>query len=285
MFGVRGSEDYQPLTWIGRLPIYVTSLLVVLYTASMFALVIASTAKLDPSFLSFQPSDFLSGAIWQPFTCTFTCTFVDGPDFFYLLALIFFYQAGVEVEKYIGRKKFLGLFLALLLAPAIWLSALYILKFPVGSYVGNYQLTAAMFVALATLYPNMEWFASIPLKWIAIAGLFLASLMYLPNHQWASLSVLWLLCGLSFAYIRVLQHGGISSVAANLPSLMPVRRRVPVATTVRRSRQASSETVEMDVVESINPLLDKIAEHGMASLTPSERQTLENARLALLKKH
>ena len=39
-----------------------------------------------------------------------------------------------------------------------------------------------------------------------------------------------------------------------------------------------------DVIESIDPLLDKIAKHGIASLTAREREKLEQARAELLKK-
>ena len=39
-----------------------------------------------------------------------------------------------------------------------------------------------------------------------------------------------------------------------------------------------------DVHESIDPLLDKISKHGLASLTHSERATLERARVSLLRK-
>ena len=39
-----------------------------------------------------------------------------------------------------------------------------------------------------------------------------------------------------------------------------------------------------DVIESIDPLLDKIAKHGIGSLTEAERARLEEARTELLKK-
>ena len=39
-----------------------------------------------------------------------------------------------------------------------------------------------------------------------------------------------------------------------------------------------------DVHESIDPLLDKISKHGLASLTNSERAVLEKARVSLLRK-
>jgi len=38
------------------------------------------------------------------------------------------------------------------------------------------------------------------------------------------------------------------------------------------------------VIESIDPLLDKIAKHGIASLTERERDRLEQVRALLLKK-
>jgi hypothetical protein len=51
-------------------------------------------------------------------------------------------------------------------------------------------------------------------------------------------------------------------------------------TPLARSRRVE----EPDEVESIDPLLDKIARSGMNSLTAKERARLEKAREALLKK-
>ena len=46
----------------------------------------------------------------------------------------------------------------------------------------------------------------------------------------------------------------------------------------------AAEGATMDEVESIDPLLDKIARTGMASLTAKERTRLEKAREALIRK-
>ena len=58
----------------------------------------------------------------------------------------------------------------------------------------------------------------------------------------------------------------------------PKFRVLPAPTA--RSRRVE----EPDEVESIDPLLDKIARSGMNSLTAKERARLEKAREALLKK-
>jgi hypothetical protein len=53
----------------------------------------------------------------------------------------------------------------------------------------------------------------------------------------------------------------------------------------RASRTPSpSPQPQDDVIESIDPLLEKISKHGLASLTAREREKLERARAALLKK-
>src|SRR2546429_250000 len=118
-----------------------------------------------PRQISAESRAFLHGAIWQPFTCIF----IQPASFFFLFNVIFFYWAGTEVEKYLGIRRYLFLFgMLLLIAPVIliaWGSAA-----AMWSYGGSYEISIGLFIAFATLYPNIELFGSVTLKWFAFAG-------------------------------------------------------------------------------------------------------------------
>jgi hypothetical protein len=103
----------------------------------------------------------------------------------------------------------------------------------------------------------------------------------LSSSDWISLGELWLISGFAFGYIRFLQRGG------ELPSFrLPLRRRPKLRVVPKpksRSHPSSIETVGSETAE-IDPLLDKIAKHGLSSLTSQERAELERARAKLLEK-
>src|SRR5205814_9699570 len=65
MFGVTTSDDYQPVTWVGRYPVRVTSIITALYVVGMFATVIALSARWDITPFAFQSRSFLHGSIWH----------------------------------------------------------------------------------------------------------------------------------------------------------------------------------------------------------------------------
>jgi hypothetical protein len=120
----------------------------------------------------------------------------------------------------------------------------------------------------------------VTLKWLAFAGLVLASMQYLPGHEWGNLSVLWVMCLAAFLYIRFVQ--GRIPIKVEVARLNPFRRR-PRLTVVQKS--SARRVVEPeDVYESIDPILDKISRAGMGSLTETERKILDRARNRLLKK-
>jgi hypothetical protein len=275
MFGVTTSDDYRPVAWMGRYPVRVTSIIAALYVLGMFATVIALSARWDISAFGFQSRAFLHGAIWQPLTCTL----IQTASFFFLFNTVFFYWAGTEVEKYLGIRRYLLLFGLLLLVPPIVLIA-WGARGAQWSYLGSYEISIGMFIAFATLYPNVELFGWVTLKWLAFAGLVLASMQYLPNHDWGYLSVLWVMCLASFLYIRFVQ--GRVPISIDLPKLNPFRRR-PKFHVV--SKPNARRTVEPDdVYASIDPILDKISKSGIGSLTANERRQLNRERERLLKK-
>ncbi|MEO6871161.1 MAG: DUF6576 domain-containing protein [Chthoniobacterales bacterium] len=276
MFGVATSDDYQPVGWMGRYPIRVTTIIVAAFVVGMFATVIASSAHWDVvAPLGLRTYSFWHGAVWQPITCVL----IQGASFFFLFNIFFLYWAGVEVEKYLGRRRYLTLFGMLLLVPVVLLTAWSALGAQ-WTYYGSYELSIGMFIAFATLYPNVELFGWVTLKWLAFAGLILASMQALPNHEWGNLSVLWGMCLTAFLYLRIIEK----KIPFEMPEAVTgLFRRKPKFQVVPRESAARRVEPE-DIYESIDPVLDKISKSGIGSLTASERRALDRARNRLLKK-
>lgn len=278
MFGVTTSDDYRPVTWMGRYPVRVTTIIAALYVLGMFVTTIVESIHGNLSFLMFQPHSFLHGAIWQPFTCVL----IQSPTFFFLFNLFFFYWSGTEVEKYLGIRRYLFLFGVLLLVAPLVLIAWGPRANYWQPYFGSYELSVGMFIAFAVLYPNVELFGWVTLKWLAFAGLVLASMQYLPGHEWGRLSILWAMCLAAFLYIRLVQ--GRVAIPDNIQNLNPFRRRRRPRLHVVQKSQLQSTAEPDDVIASVDPILDKIANSGIGSLTPNERKILDRARNRLLKK-
>lgn len=267
-------SDYQPIRYMGRVPVYATTIITAVFALGLIVYTVLASSRIPPGFLlGFRAESFMDGALWQPLTYVF----VNGPSFFSVLGLLCFYQWALETERYLGRVRFLKLFaLLVLLLPLIcglW-SAL-----GVGMQLaGNYELTAAFLVAFATLYPNIEFFGWIPLKWFAFACVAIGSLMYFPERNWPGLSLLWGECGAAFGFVRLIQHGGSVEIGDFLEKF---KRKPKFRVLPSPGTRASDDD---DTMGEADALLDKIAKTGIASLTAKERAKLEKARAALMKK-
>jgi len=277
MFGVTTSDDYRPVTWIGRYPVRIITIIAAVYVLGMFATVAMQTAGANFTIFAFQFPMFIHGAFWQPLTCTF----IQSVDFFFVFNILFLYWSGRQLEEFLGRRRFILLFAMFLLIPPMVISA----WVPFGRawmYFGSYEICIGMFIAFATLYPNVELFGWVTLKWLAFAGIILGTMQDLPRHLWGNLSVLWVMCLAAFLYIRFVQ--GRIPVNVDVAKLNPFRRR-PRLTIVQKASSASRRSAEPDdVYASVDPILDKISKSGMGSLTETERKLLDRARNRLLKK-
>jgi hypothetical protein len=274
MFGVTTSDDYRPVTWMGRYPVRITSIVAALFVLGMFATAIATSANWSLAPFIFTVPAFLHGSIWQPLTCVL----IQGPDFFFLFNVFFFYWAGTEVEKYLGIRRYLWLLAILVLVGPIVLSA-WAIGGVYWTYLGSIELSIGMFIAFATLYPNVELFGWVTLKWLAFAGLVLGSMQRLPGHSWGSLSILWAMCLAAFLCIRFAQER--IPIQINFERFRLFRRRRPKLVVLQKPT-ASYSTEADEIAASVDPILEKISKSGIGSLTASERRQLDRARNRLL---
>ena len=150
---------------------------------------------------------------------------------------------------------------------------------------GSGTVDFAVFIAFCTIYPNVEIFFSFKAKWIAAVILGINSLFLLSrtSHDGRTASSF----GLRPRRVSVHQvsprpaFGSLWAITSGSGVLAGVSVPVPGP---RTAPERKPPTPRDDVIESIDPLLDKIAKHGIGSLSPRERQKLEQAREELLKK-
>ncbi len=282
MIAGRNSEDYYPLTWVGRFPVYLTTVLVGVHVLAMIGVAIASAASgasptalnplLEPLLFSGERvlKDF---AIWQ----FVSYAFVNVPSIWFVIEMALLLMFGREVEKFLGRKAFIWLYLALLLAIPTMLTALAVFGIPT-LYWGSSAIHFAIFIAFVIIHPEAEIFFSIQAKWIALILLGINSLQSIAITDWLSLGVLWMECACAFLMLRL---GGVRGI--DLP-VIHWRRENPAAPARLREPRERRAIPERDPCDSIDPLLDKISRQGIGSLTRRERERLEKARAALIER-
>jgi hypothetical protein len=271
-------HDNQPIWWIKRFPVYATTILAAGFVAGLILCVLLESANLYGVLmgLSFSTPQFLHGALWQPLTYVW----LGQTSFFTPLGILCFYSWGCEVEKYLGRKSYFKLFGLLVATPLILGLMLAPFGIPVAAF-GNYNLLAAMLIAFATLYPNVEYLGWIPLKWFAFACFTIGSLMFFPRHDWIGLLNYSANCGVAFGFIRWLQHG-FELPRIRLPSFKRRPKLRVLPNPVPRAERVDEE--EDESMSEVDVLLDKIAKSGIDSLTAKERKRLEKAREELMKR-
>jgi membrane associated rhomboid family serine protease len=276
-----GNPNHEPYGHVGRVPVYAATIIAVLMCAGMFATTMLETVGGPLQLFVFSTGNFyLHGWIWQ----LLTCTFINEPNFFFLFGIYFFYRFGVEFEQYLGHRAFLTLYALLLVALAVVLGLWQFAGIP-GEFSGMSDITIGVFIAYATLYPNLEYFGWVPLKHIAFACIAISALSYFPTHDWPGLSVMLAICGVSFGYTRYKKLGGAMELPAFAHRLNPFHRRPKFR--VLPSPEGSSPRLPSGgsgSVQSVDAILDKIAQQGFASLTQDERDQLEKAREILNKK-
>ena len=306
MMGFERSDDYQPLFWVRGPSRARDALLVILHTFGLITYcLMEGFARIDlwPLLNLFQRCRLMRhGQVWR----VVTYAFVHQPSLWFLLDMAFLlFMWGREVERYFGRKTFIALYAALLVtAPVVliirsWLTG----ENQTLLLEGSTFVHMGVFIVFTTLYPNVQFFFGIACKWIAAGLVAITTLQCIAYHlvgtralcsgpvsRWrfsarvmrasaARRSTSWATSASVFP--RKTAPRGVK------PRLKP-RRAVDTPSYVGSARSGGSGGGNAgdrgDVHESIDPLLDKISKHGLASLTNGERATLERARVSLLRK-
>jgi len=281
MFGVTTSDDYRPVAWMGRYPVDVTTMLVGLHIACaiLTALVFAAGNSGFVNYLMFDSAEVWSGAqIWRLVTYAFIHPPLGSALLWFAIEMYMLFVFGREVERFIGQRAYIALYLTLLLLPAAILTMWGL--FTRTGMAGSGGLHFAIFVAFATIYPNVELLLRIMAKWVALILAGIGTLSALAAHDWQTLVVLWSSIGAAFLFVELRGAGPELAWLHNFKARMRPRARFHVVQKSSARRVVEPE----DVYASVDPILDKIAKSGIGSLTASERQALDRARNRLLKK-
>ncbi|MFZ4778117.1 MAG: rhomboid family intramembrane serine protease [Terrimicrobiaceae bacterium] len=269
MIADRNSGNTSPLTWVGAFPIYTSTLLATVHAATMVLTALAMAAGAEALIQSFQfSSQAVLGhfAVWQ----FVTYAFVHRPDIMFLLEIYLLVVFGREIERFLGRRAFLAIYVTLLLLPPVVLSAAALAGLP-SVYMGSSALHFGVFIAFASLYPGAEVFFSLQARWVALALLVISALQLLAYSMWTSLGVLLLDCAAAFLLIHRLRTGSFFE----WPRFSrPALRILP----------HPKEEIPAEPLASIDGILEKISKSGMGSLTAKERAQLEKARTELIEK-
>jgi membrane associated rhomboid family serine protease len=279
MFGVTTSDDYRPVAWMGRYPVDVTTMLVGLHVAVAIitAILVALGAGSILAYLQFDSAAvWYSGQVWR----IFTYAFVHAPSslLWFAIEMYMLFVFGREVERFVGQRAYIALYLLLLIAPTLVLTLWGLWQRSV--LAGSPALHFGIFVAFATIYPGVELFLRIMAKWIALILAGIYTLQLLAYHAWSDLAVVWTSIGTAFLFIELRGAGPELAWWSDLKARIGPKPKFHVVQNTRARRVVDPD----DVYTSIDPILDKISKFGIGSLTANERRQLDRERDRLLKK-
>ena len=282
MFGVTTSDDYQPVTWVGRHPVHVTTLLVGIHTLLMVVACLLSAfgAAAFLGYLIFDNAQVIAlGRVWEIVTYAFVhLPYSPGALLWFAVEMYLLFAFGRELERFFGRRAFIAFYLLLLAVPTLLMTAM--APWIRLGLAGSSAIHFGIFIAFATIYPNVEMLLRIQMKWVALIIVAIGILAALATHNWADLIVLLATIAIAVAFVRLRGAGPELDWWNNFKSRWQPKPKFHVV-----PRSTPHRTVEPENIhESIDPVLEKISKHGINSLTASERRALDRARNRLLKK-
>ena len=186
MFGVATSDDYQPVTWMGRYPIHVTTLLVMVHVICMIisCLLIAVGAGGFLNLFTYNSAEVIfSGRIWQ----ILTYAFVHSPSglIWFAIEMYMLFTLGAKWNASSAGARSFSSTLLLLCVPPLLLTIWGFWQ--ATGLAGSATIHFAIFIAFAAIYPNVELFLRIMAKWVALIFVAAYSLQLLAYHAWSEL--------------------------------------------------------------------------------------------------
>jgi rhomboid family protein len=282
MFGVTTSDDYRPVAWMGRYPVDVTTMLVGVHVVcAVLACILTAIPGLAGTlnyFIFDSAQIWNGGQVWR----LGTYAFVHYPSslLWFAIEMYLLFVFGREVERFLGRRAYIALYVTLLLTPAVLLTVWGLLER--CAIAGSPALHFGIFVAFATIYPRVELLLRIQAKWVALILAAIYTLQLLAYHAWSDLVVVWTSIGVAFLFVEVNGAGPELAWWNTLKARFTPRPKYHVLPKPRAQTGGRGLESE-DVYPSIDPILDKISKFGIGSLTASERRQLDRERERLLK--
>lgn len=281
----------DPWFTVGNIAVTTTTAITALGVFGVLLFVVESGFGPLGSALVLSDDAILRGQVWRFLTYFIPAS---GGFFFGLLSLIFFYLIGSQFENMLGRRAYTGLFLSLLLIPAV-LGVL--VAVAIGASVPVFGLSM-IFLGIAAGFsaavPQARSFFNIPF-WALVAFIFVVQLLGVLASR--DISGLVMLVASGAIGLVVTRSLGFSSVewipAIKLPGIVsgeptagaPSKpAKAPKKRGKRFGRKKASSDAKLRSVPTgptaaseaeIDALLDQVSEQGMGSLTKQQKQTLE----------
>lgn len=271
--------SYAPLTYVRGFPVDATTVLVVVHIVAMILSTIVLTTMsggMVKSFtwlftwFGFNGEGVLQGKFWTLVTYPFLHNIAISHVFF-ALDMFFFFLFGREVERYIGRGSYLKFYALLIVVPSI-VAGLMALLLGTPVLYGSQVLHFAVTIGFVTIYPNVQFFFGLVAKWLAVGFLAIYSLFYLAHQNWQGFIYLWTSCGLAYFLLRSAGVGGGFSWFHSVEIWKEQRHERRV-----QKRIDEYEREEVQREQSVDAILEKISQKGINSLTPHERNLLNQA--------
>lgn len=264
----------QPITWWGRIPVYVTTIVTAMFLVGVILSTILMAA--GSPLLKWLTLSVPLNEPWSLWQCL-TYPFIEAPSFFTPFGLMFFYSSGVSVETHLGRASMIRLLVILTLTLPTIYYVLYFIGFGPSMHNGNYLLLIGLLVTMGTLYPHAEMLGWVPMKWVVFVCLIFGSLMAISGRHWADLIALWGTAVVAYGFVRHAQGRSpwepvsdwVQTKRSGLHVVQPTGRKV------RRSVRKQPD--EVDPRAEVDLILDKISRTGIGSLTDDEKAKLEAA--------
>ncbi len=199
-----------------------------------------------------------------------TYPFVHAIDLWFAIGLYFFWRFGGEVENVLGTKKFLRLYAALTVLPAI---GLFVLSPLIGDLplIGEGTVHFAIFVSFALMFPNTAMWFNIPVKWFVLLIVGVQTLQYLGYKSWGSLSALWFSILTAFIILHI--EGARSCHL--ITNWIQAKLNIKIVTKSTKGPTKKNTVRSIPRTKEIDAILDKISETGFQSLSEEEKAILD----------
>ena len=265
----------QPLFYIGKFPVSIVGLIILIQIVGMLACTFTQQAVLE--FTHFTTSGLLAGQIWR----VLTYSLVEGISLPFLIGLYFFYQFGGIVEASLGRRSFAQLCITVTITAPLALILLGFVGLDSSSILlGSSILHLAVFIGMCVMHPNLPSFFGIKVKWLGL-GFFTFTILSAITNGLISLALAETI-SIALA-LMIIQNKGLALIKVipdNLLSALPSAS----TKTAQKKKAAYSPKIkpkaksEVYIDTDIDKILDKISAQGIHSLTEEERAILEKGK-------